>query len=103
MIHSPGGADYCVREYDVSVDPEEPLQVLTFVPEKKRRMSYLAEDPAEREVASFTIGKGNADWGPLTIYALMKSGDVYAICPYMPQNACVEFHNSVYYLMLTFA
>ncbi|KAI5829840.1 hypothetical protein K523DRAFT_352178 [Schizophyllum commune Tattone D] len=78
-----------MREYDVSVDPEEPLQVLSFVPEKKRRMSYLAEDPAEREVTSFTIGKGNADWGPLTIYALMKSGDVYAICPYMPQNASI--------------
>ena len=100
IIHSPGGTDFCVREYDVSVDPEEPLQVLTFVPEKKRRMSYLAEDPAEREVASFTIGKGNADWGPLTIYALMKSGDVYALCPYMPQNACVEFE-AIYFTTLT--
>lgn len=78
-----------LREYDISVDIEEPQQVLSFVPEKKTSKSYLAEDPAEREVASFTLGKGKADWGPLTVYAVMRSGDIYAICPYMPQNASV--------------
>jgi nucleoporin NUP82 len=75
------------REYDISVDTEEPQQVLSFVPEKKTSKSYLAEDPAEREVASFTLGKGKADWGPLTVYAIMRSGDIYSICPYMPRNA----------------
>lgn len=74
------------REYDISVDAEEPQQVLSFVPEKKSK-SYVAEDSSEREVASFVLGKGRADWGPLTIYAVMKSGDVYSICPYMPRNA----------------
>ncbi|KAH7887865.1 hypothetical protein F5I97DRAFT_1863655 [Phlebopus sp. FC_14] len=77
-----------LREYDISVDSEEPQQVLSFLPEKKSR-SYVAEDPAEREVVSFTLGKGKADWGPLTVYALMRSGDIYSICPYMPQNASV--------------
>ena len=74
------------REYDISVDAEEPQQVLSFVPERKSK-SYLAEDASEREVASFTLGRGKADWGPLTVYAVMKSGDVYSICPYMPRNA----------------
>jgi nucleoporin NUP82 len=74
------------REYDISVDTEEPQQVLSFVPERKAK-SYLAEDTSEREVASFTLGRGKADWGPLTVYAIMKSGDIYSICPYMPQNA----------------
>lgn len=59
---------------------------MSFVPEKKSK-SYFAEDESEREVASFTLGRGKADWGPLSIYAVMKSGDIYAICPYMPQNA----------------
>ncbi|EIN10572.1 hypothetical protein PUNSTDRAFT_100184 [Punctularia strigosozonata HHB-11173 SS5] len=77
-----------LREYDISLDPEEPQQVLSFVPEKIGGR-YLAQDPSEREVASFTLGRGRADWGPLTVYALMKSGDVYAICPYMPKNASV--------------
>ena len=79
-------SDHIYREYDISVDPEEPQQVLSFVPDKKKN-SYLAEEGSEREVASFTFGKGKADWGPLTVYAIMRSGDIYAICPYMPQNA----------------
>jgi nucleoporin NUP82 len=74
------------REYDISLDTEEPQQVLSFVPERRSK-SFLAEDASEREVASFTLGKGKADWGPLTVYAVMRSGDVYSICPYMPQNA----------------
>lgn len=79
------------REYDISMDTEEPQQVLSFVPDRKPGKSYLAEDPAEREVASFAFGKGRADWGPLTVYAVMKSGDIYSICPYMPQNTCVYY------------
>ncbi|KAH0840061.1 hypothetical protein J3R83DRAFT_1028 [Lanmaoa asiatica] len=39
------------REYDISVDWEEPQQVLSFIPEKKSR-SFLAQDPAEREGTS---------------------------------------------------
>ena len=76
----------CHSEYDIASDTEEPQQVLSFVVPKKSK-SYKAEDQSEREVSSFTVGKGKADWGPLTVYAVMKSGDIYAICPYMPQNA----------------
>lgn len=75
-----------LREYDVSVDPDEPQKTVSFVTEKKKG-SYAAVDDSEREVASFTFGKGKADWGPLTLYALMRSGDMYAICPYLPENA----------------
>ena len=75
-----------LREYDVSLDPDEPRQTTEFVPEK-RRSAYVALDDTEREVTSFTFGKGKADWGPLTIYALMRSGDIYAICPYLPESA----------------
>ena len=72
-------------EYDIAVDTEEPQHVISFAPDRKNS-SFVAEDDAEHEVASFTLGKGNFDWGPLTMYALMRSGDIYAICPYMPVN-----------------
>lgn len=75
-----------LREYDISVDTEEPQQTLSFVPERKSGL-FTVEDDSEREVASFTLGKGRADWGPLTIYTVMRSGDIYAFCPYLPQNA----------------
>ncbi|KAL5530163.1 hypothetical protein ACEPAF_6420 [Sanghuangporus sanghuang] len=77
-----------MREYDVSFDPDEPQKTLDFVSEKKKG-SYAAIDDSEREVVSFAFGKGRADWGPLTVYALMKSGDIYAFCPYLPENASV--------------
>ncbi|KAA1466240.1 hypothetical protein DENSPDRAFT_811047 [Dentipellis sp. KUC8613] len=77
-----------LREYDISVDTEEPQQVISFVPEKKSK-TFNAVDASEHEVASFSFGKGKADWGPLTVYALMKSGDIYAVCPYMPKNASI--------------
>jgi nucleoporin NUP82 len=83
-------------EYDISMDAEEPLQVISFVPDRRRSSkTFNAIDSAEREVASFTLGKGMADWGPLTIYTLMKNGDVYAVCPYMPRNAYVTLYFNI--------
>ncbi|KAF9055104.1 hypothetical protein BDZ89DRAFT_1055715 [Hymenopellis radicata] len=76
-------------EYDIAVDAEDPQQLLTFVSDKKSGKSFVDEDPDDRQVASFALGKGRGDWGPLTIYAVMKSGDIYSICPYMPRNASV--------------
>ncbi|KIY49501.1 hypothetical protein FISHEDRAFT_65459 [Fistulina hepatica ATCC 64428] len=81
--------DGIIREYDVSVDVEEPQQTLSFVPQDDHRASFHADDPADREATSFTLGKGEADWGPLTVYALTRSGDIYSICPYLPVNACI--------------
>ncbi len=75
------------REYDISEDADEPQQTLSFVSEKKKGSSFLADDGGEREAISFSLGKGRADWGPLTVYAVMRSGDIYAMSPYMPKNA----------------
>lgn len=70
----------------MSMDPDEPLKTVEFIRDK-RRGSFAVRDESENSVASFAFGKGKADWGPLTIYAVMKSGDVYAMCPYLPENA----------------
>lgn len=77
------------REYDISMDPEEPQQTLSFMPERLRASS-IRGDSSSREVVSFCLGKGKADWGPLTVYALAKNGDIWAMCPFMPSNACVS-------------
>jgi nucleoporin NUP82 len=79
----------CYREYDILADVDEPQQTVSFMPERRASRSFLAQDSTEREVASFTLGKGAADWGPLTIYALTKSGDIYSFCPYLPKKAYV--------------
>jgi len=78
---------HCViREYDTSRDTEEPQQTLSFATHPIKGQ-YTDEDPNAREAVSFCIGKGTADWSPLTIYALMRSGDVYAACPFLPTAA----------------
>ena len=63
----------------------------------------MAEDEFEREVASFSLGKGRADWGPLTVYAVTRSGDIYSICPYMPQNASVYIFNRSYMSLIEYS
>jgi nucleoporin NUP82 len=70
------------------MDPEEPQQTLSFMPERSRASS-IRGDSSARDVVSFCLGNGKADWGPLTVYALTKSGDIWAMCPFMPSNACV--------------
>lgn len=88
-------ADPLCREYDISVDADEPQQTISFMPDRRASRSFLAQDSSEREIASFTLGKGAADWGPLTVYALTKSGDIYSVCPYLPKNAYVVLDSRI--------
>jgi hypothetical protein len=37
--------------------------------------------------AAMCVGQGKADWGPLTLYALMRNGDVVSLCPFLPKKA----------------
>lgn len=41
----------------------------------------------EKEAVAFCFGSGDAIWSPLTVYCLMKSGAVFAVCPYLPKHA----------------
>jgi nucleoporin NUP82 len=78
---------WITSEYDLAVDAEEPRQTLNFVPQRNRRKGFMAVDEASEQIVSFCLGKSKADWSSLTVYALARSGDVYAICPFMPSNA----------------
>ncbi|KIO30221.1 hypothetical protein M407DRAFT_20688 [Tulasnella calospora MUT 4182] len=88
-------SDGVLREYDVSSQAEEPLQTLYFLPQKSRRRGYQADRGAE-QIVSFTFGKGVADWGPLTVYALARSGDIYAVAPFLPTHADVPYQYLTY-------
>ena len=72
-------------EYDLSRDPEQPQQTISFMPQQSRKT--ILADASERELTSFTLASGEADWGPLTLYGLMRNGDIYAFAPYMPVRA----------------
>ena len=74
------------REYDLSSQVDEPLQTLHFLHQKSRRRGIQADVDAE-QIVSYCMGKGVADWGPLTVYALARSGDIYAMSPFLPTYA----------------
>lgn len=65
-------------------------QVLFFLEQKSK--SFVAEDPAEPEFASFTLGKGQADWDPLTVHVVTRSGAVYAIYPRTRKQLDFQIH-----------
>ena len=52
--------------YAISVETEELQQALESFPERKLK-SFMAEDPAEHKIASFTLGKGKGGCGPWTV------------------------------------
>ncbi|KAF8318139.1 hypothetical protein DL93DRAFT_2054844 [Clavulina sp. PMI_390] len=81
-------SDTVLREYDISRDTDEPQQTATFVP-PKGKSQYTDEDPNAREAVSFCVGKGTVDWSPLTVYGLMRNGDVYGVCPFLPSSASI--------------
>lgn len=92
--------DANLREYDVSVDSEDPQQSVSFVQpstmpgsvstsQSSKSRGFSADDERSEECVSFDIGKCDSDWSALTLYGLMKNGDVYAVCPFIPNQACV--------------
>lgn len=97
--------DAVLREYDVNGDVSEPVNTLDFTqstlikPTYNSRSSFantsastpgmlsFADDDEEMEAVSLCFGTGKGDWGPLTAYCLMRSGLLFAVCPYLPQTS----------------
>ena len=88
-------SDATLREYTVSESLDEPAQVLSFVragsgaPRRKGGFGLDAVERDARTAVALCVGEGRGDWGPLTLYALMRNGDVVSMCPFLPKKACV--------------
>ncbi|TKA57183.1 hypothetical protein B0A53_01139 [Rhodotorula sp. CCFEE 5036] len=94
--------DCTLREYTVSEDVSEPAQVVSFsrsgpdAADKKgkggggARFGFSAIEKNAETAAAMCVGQGKADWGPLTLYALMRNGDVVSLCPFLPKKAAVS-------------
>ncbi|KAK4690605.1 nucleoporin NUP82, partial [Phenoliferia sp. Uapishka_3] len=83
--------DAILREYSINEDTEEPAQTVSFCEKEEGRGmgTFSSEDRKERKAVAFCVGGGVADWGPLTVYGLMESGDVVALCPFLPKKAAI--------------
>ncbi|BGP53206.1 hypothetical protein JCM8202v2_000765 [Rhodotorula sphaerocarpa] len=90
--------DCTLREYTISEDVSEPAQTLSFARSpaghgKKGKAAagfgLSAIDRDEQTAAAMCVGQGDADWGPLTLYALMRNGDIVSLCPFLPRKAAI--------------
>ncbi|KAL1920888.1 uncharacterized protein VTP21DRAFT_11523 [Calcarisporiella thermophila] len=67
-----------IRLYDVAKDIEEP-ELTVRVPVRDRAVS-------------FCMGEGSG-WGPFTAYVLTEGGDIFAVCPIVPERSiCARAH-----------
>ncbi|WFD30213.1 hypothetical protein MSPP1_001230 [Malassezia sp. CBS 17886] len=95
--------DAILREYDVESDVDEPQQtvpVLSAEATARTRAAFSADDDEALCAASFAFGADGVspsaddgaapvDWLPLTVFAVMQNGDVWALCPFLPRHAVV--------------
>ncbi|KAG0216036.1 hypothetical protein BGX33_000557 [Mortierella sp. NVP41] len=79
--------DGLVRMYDVAVDIDEPEQVFSFMAEGITSNSYGMD---VIEMASFCFGSKYSPWGQLAVYGLTRDGELYLLCPVMPQSCLLR-------------
>ncbi|KAF9216317.1 hypothetical protein BGZ59_010191 [Podila verticillata] len=79
--------DNILRMYNVAVDIDEPEQVFNFGAEGRSSNSYgLIADNA----ASFCFGSKFSPWGQLSVYSVTESGDIFMMCPVMPETCLLD-------------
>ncbi|KAK9767803.1 hypothetical protein K7432_002084 [Basidiobolus ranarum] len=83
--------DGILRMYDIASDIEEPEQTFDFTRSDISGVfsggnTFSAESDG-KEAVSFCFGSPKKDWGPFTVYVLMKNGDIYSLCPVMPKTS----------------
>lgn len=96
-------SDSTLREYTVSSSLDEPSQTLSFsrastsagpgaaaAATPTRGFGLSGVDRDAQTAVALCVGEGKGDWGPLTLYALMRNGDIVSLCPFLPKKACVS-------------
>ncbi|KAL8291645.1 hypothetical protein RQP46_001903 [Phenoliferia psychrophenolica] len=87
-------SDATLREYAIADDAEEPAQTVSLAraapaTDRNSRGAFSSDDVDESTAVAFSLGQGESDWGPLTLYGLMRSGDIVALCPFLPKKAAI--------------
>ncbi|PKI85212.1 hypothetical protein MVES1_001181 [Malassezia vespertilionis] len=102
--------DAILREYDVGRDADEPQQTIACLPSASAlhtRAMFSADDDDGACAVAFAFGNDDAaswtmrdadsstdgsaspmpSWALLSVFVLMRNGDVWCICPFMPKYA----------------
>ncbi|RIB25254.1 nuclear pore component-domain-containing protein [Gigaspora rosea] len=78
--------DMKLRMYNILEDVKEPEQEFNFSPiPQKEDISFSTEST---KAASFCFGQGHEGWGAFVVYVVADNGDIYSMCPIVP-NKCI--------------
>ncbi|KAI8827186.1 uncharacterized protein EV422DRAFT_30432 [Fimicolochytrium jonesii] len=58
-----------------------------LLPSRANQAGLFGSDLDEETFVSFSFGRNDGKWGSMTVYTLTKSGDVYSICPIIPNSS----------------
>ena len=85
-------ADGVLREFDLSIDVEEPQQTQNLLSDRNFKESQvIGPDEDESLVVTFCFGSlRKGDWDFLTLYVLLQSGEILTLCPYLPKHMWVS-------------
>jgi len=67
----------------------------------RKGKGFSAEDVGEREAVGLCLGdeRDQAAWGRLTLYAVMRNGDIRSLCPFLPKRTYVSSLSLFAYLL----
>ncbi|CAG8661288.1 11659_t:CDS:10 [Dentiscutata erythropus] len=78
--------DMKLRMYNILEDVTEPEQEFNFSPiPQKEGISFSTEST---KAVSFCFGQGQEGWGGFVVYVVADNGDIYSMCPIVP-NKCI--------------
>ncbi|GAC95565.1 nuclear pore complex protein [Pseudozyma hubeiensis SY62] len=82
-----------VRGFGLSADDDDATTAVSFslcvTNTPSPRSSSFDQDADRTWAAEAQRSSGPSDWSPLTVFGLMKNGDVWALCPFLPKSATV--------------
>ncbi|KAJ9476840.1 Nuclear pore complex protein [Pseudozyma hubeiensis] len=82
-----------VRGFGLSAEDDDATTAVTFslcvTNTPSPRSSSFDQDADRTWAVEAQRSNGPSDWSPLTVFGLMKNGDVWALCPFLPKSATV--------------
>ncbi|KAI9012966.1 hypothetical protein BC832DRAFT_548477 [Gaertneriomyces semiglobifer] len=84
--------DGTIQIFNVLADDRRPEQTFHFKPpveqlQRPNRDGLFSANMNKDEFASFCFGPQDGKWGTMTLYGVTRGGDVFSLCPVMPDGS----------------
>lgn len=88
--HHAASVSHTSRVFGLSAEDDDATTAVSFtLCVNESPLSRSTPFDADTDHTAGSASRGPSDWSPLTIFGLMKNGDVWALCPFLPKSAVV--------------